>query len=100
MRNPATPSDSSFRRMWSSRELHRVLPVAGGMKNEGLMLKILGRMALDVDGRLGVKGLSAEEENAAESLADEGLAEWVDEHPFYGWHITVEGHDRLAQGRG
>lgn len=40
------------------------------MKNEGLMLMRLGRMALIVDGRLGVKGLSAEEENATESLAD------------------------------
>ena len=63
-------------------------------------LKLLERMAQDVDGRLSVKGLTAEEERAAESLADEGLAEWIDAHPFYGCHITVEGHDRLAETRG
>ena len=66
------------------------------MNDEQLKLKLLERMAQDVDGRLGVKGLTAEEEHAAESLADEGLAQWIDEHPFYGFHITVEGHDRLA----
>lgn len=66
------------------------------MKNDELKPKLLERMTQDVDGRLSVKGLSAEEEQAAESLADEGLAEWIDEHPFYGFRITVEGHDRLA----
>ncbi|MXY56862.1 MAG: hypothetical protein F4Y41_21175 [Gammaproteobacteria bacterium] len=66
------------------------------MNDEQLKLKLLERMAQDVDGRLGVKGLTAEEEHAAESLADEGLAQWIDEHLFYGFHITVEGHDRLA----
>ena len=76
------------------------LPVANGMKNEELMAKLLARMAQDVDGHLSVRGLSAEEEHAAESLADEGLAEWVDEHPFYGFRITVEGYDRLAKARG
>lgn len=69
------------------------------MKNEGLMLKLLERMARDVDGLLSVKGLSAEDEQAAESLVDEGLAQWVDEHPFYGFRITVAGHDRLARAR-
>ena len=67
------------------------------MKVEWLMLKLLGRMAEDVNGRLGVKGLSAEEGNAAEFLADEGLAEWISAHPFYGFRITVAGHDRLTQ---
>lgn len=66
------------------------------MSDGHLKLKLLERMAQDVDGRLGVKGLTDEEERAVEALADEGLAEWIDEHPFYGFHITVEGHDRLA----
>ena len=63
------------------------------------MLELLERMAEDADGRIGAQGLSPEEESAAESLEDEGLAEWADDHPFYGYHITVNGHDRLAKTR-
>ncbi len=70
------------------------------MKNQELMLNLLERMANDADGHLAGLGLSSEEGHAAESLEDEGLAEWVEEHPFYGYRITVEGHDRLAQTRG
>ena len=70
------------------------------MKNEELTLKLLERMAQDINGLLSARGLSAEEEHAAESLADEGLAKWVDEHLFYGFRNTVEGHDRLAQASG
>ena len=63
------------------------------------MLELLEHMAEDANGRIGAQGLSPEEKRAAESLEDEGLAVWVDDHPFYGYHITVKGHDRLAKTR-
>ena len=63
------------------------------------MLELLERMAEDANGRIGAQGLSPEEESAAESLEDERLAKWVDDHPFYGYHITVKGYDRLAKTR-
>ena len=69
------------------------------MKNERLMLKLLCGWRRRSTVASVSRGCPPRRRMRPSRWRDEGLTEWVDEHPFYGWHVTVEGHDRLAQVR-